>query len=104
VISVGKLGPPESGWPIMRADLVEPPARADRQAHHEGSRGNAAEEPLSVDRLIYFSDAVFAIAATLLVLDIGIPPGLDSPGFHRALVGVLPAIAVRLLREYHNQS
>ncbi|MEV5925061.1 TMEM175 family protein [Streptomyces cellulosae] len=36
------------------------------------------------------SDGVFAIAITLLVLDIQVPQGLDSDGFHEALRDVLP--------------
>ncbi|MET8598041.1 MULTISPECIES: TMEM175 family protein [Streptomyces] len=36
------------------------------------------------------SDGVFAIAITLLVLDIHVPQGLDSDGFHQALGDVVP--------------
>lgn len=42
------------------------------------------------DRLVALSDGVFAIAITLLVLDIQVPQGLDSDGFHEALRDVLP--------------
>lgn len=42
------------------------------------------------DRLLALSDGVFAIAITLLVLDIHVPQGLDSDGFHEALGDVLP--------------
>ncbi|MEU2320763.1 TMEM175 family protein [Streptomyces althioticus] len=36
------------------------------------------------------SDGVFAIAITLLVLDIHVPQGLDSDGFHQAVGDVVP--------------
>lgn len=42
------------------------------------------------DRLLALSDGVFAIAITLLVLDIHVPQGLDSDGFHQALGDVVP--------------
>ncbi len=41
------------------------------------------------DRLVALSDGVFAIAVTLLVLDIDVPPGLNDAGFHEALGDVL---------------
>lgn len=48
-----------------------PPARIVR------NNGRVAEQPtpLSLDRTVYFSDAVFAIAMTLLALDLPIPTG-----------------------------
>ncbi|MFI1418703.1 TMEM175 family protein [Streptomyces sp. NPDC020731] len=42
------------------------------------------------ERLIALADGVFAIAITLLVLDVSVPRGLDSGEFHRALGDVLP--------------
>ena len=47
--------------------------------------------------MLYFSDAVFAISATLLVLDIRLPSGLSSAQFTRALREQLPAIAAYAL-------
>ncbi len=41
------------------------------------------------ERLVALSDGVFAIAVTLLVLDIDVPPGLNDAGFHEALGDVL---------------
>jgi uncharacterized membrane protein len=50
-------------------------------------------EPVAADRLLLFSEAVFAISATLLVLDIPVPAGLGSAQFLPALRDQLPAIA-----------
>ncbi|MFG2894757.1 TMEM175 family protein [Streptomyces sp. NPDC048248] len=41
-------------------------------------------------RLLALSDGVFAIAMTLLALDITLPSGLDPAGFERALADVTP--------------
>ncbi|WP_244176871.1 TMEM175 family protein [Streptomyces albus] len=48
-------------------------------------------------RVETLSDGVFAIAMTLLALDISVPAGLDSAGFHQALSDVLPNIAAYAL-------
>ncbi|MCT7351481.1 TMEM175 family protein [Streptomyces sp. 15-116A] len=42
------------------------------------------------ERLVTLADGVFAIAITLLVLDLSVPPGLDSAAYHEALREVLP--------------
>lgn len=49
------------------------------------------------DRLIALSDGIFAIAMTLLALDIRVPAGLDDEGFHDALVEALPDLAAYVL-------
>ncbi|MEU8680030.1 TMEM175 family protein [Streptomyces sp. NPDC048611] len=46
----------------------------------------------SADRLLALSDGVFAIAMTLLALDIALPGGLDSAGFAQALRDVMPKV------------
>ncbi|CAL9645565.1 TMEM175 family protein [Streptomyces griseomycini] len=42
------------------------------------------------ERLVALADGVFAIAITLLVLDLSVPQGLDSEGYHQALDDLLP--------------
>ncbi|MFI2424568.1 TMEM175 family protein [Streptomyces sp. NPDC018955] len=44
------------------------------------------------ERLIALADGVFAIAITLLVLDISVPQGLDSEEFHQALGDTVPSL------------
>ncbi|GAA2308483.1 DUF1211 domain-containing membrane protein [Streptomyces caniferus] len=51
----------------------------------------------SAGRLLALSDGVFAIAMTLLALDIKLPDGLDSAGFTRALGDVMPKVWAYLL-------
>ncbi|MFE1171080.1 TMEM175 family protein [Streptomyces sp. NPDC058773] len=46
----------------------------------------------SATRLLALSDGVFAIAMTLLALDIALPDGLDSAGFAQALRDVMPKV------------
>ncbi|CAL9649111.1 hypothetical protein SUDANB176_06563 [Streptomyces sp. enrichment culture] len=42
------------------------------------------------ERLVALADGVFAIAITLLVLDLSVPQGLNSEEYHRALGDLLP--------------
>jgi uncharacterized membrane protein len=46
----------------------------------------------SAVRLLALSDGVFAIAMTLLALDIRLPVGLDPDGFEEALADVMPSV------------
>ena len=45
---------------------------------------------MSLDRMVFFSDAVFAIALTLLALDLKLPSGIPPEGLDDALIAALP--------------
>jgi uncharacterized membrane protein len=58
-------------------------------AAHAGARGDPrSEQPSSLHRLINFSDAVFAIAATLLFINL-VPPRTSSEVYEQALLDYL---------------
>jgi uncharacterized membrane protein len=66
--------------------------------HHSGGGGQAVEPDLDavvLERVIFFSDAVFAIAITLLALDLRLPDvkGRTNADLVRALGDLLPAVA-----------
>ena len=51
---------------------------------HENDQGAA--------RLLVLSDGIYAIAMTLLVINVAIPANLDDAAFHNALGGALPKL------------
>ncbi|MET7683461.1 TMEM175 family protein [Streptomyces sp. NPDC005423] len=50
------------------------------------------EDGTGMARLVALSDGIYAIAMTLLVIDVSIPGHLDSAAFHRALREALPSL------------
>ena len=55
----------------------------------EGKKDHPARDELGLERLIFFSDAVFAIAITLLALDLRLPGGGESPDNAQLLAQLL---------------
>ena len=53
--------------------------------------------PVQADRVLAFSDAVFAIAITLLTLELRLPPGLQGSAFTTELRHLLPSLGAYAL-------
>ncbi|HTS15030.1 MAG TPA: TMEM175 family protein [Candidatus Sulfotelmatobacter sp.] len=67
-----------------------------------GAGGSPAVSPSgrTVDRLVQFSDGVFTVALTLLVVDLGVPdlaPGVTEADLQRALQAQIPNVLAFLL-------
>ncbi|WP_333769376.1 TMEM175 family protein [Streptomyces sp. IBSBF 2435] len=75
-------GPLSAGNPNGRL----PAAHAVREIHLENE---TAIEARASDRLIHFSDAVVAIAITLLALELPVPAGRDVSAFWKSLLSLV---------------
>jgi uncharacterized membrane protein len=60
-----------------------------RPAASQGQSPAAEPDPVGLERLIFFSDAVFAIAITLLTLDIRLPASGGAPSNEELLAQLL---------------
>jgi uncharacterized membrane protein len=63
---------------------------------HKPALGERTEKAIDFERIVLFSDAVFAIAITLLALEVRVPE-VDADVFPQALLGLLPRIGVYAL-------
>jgi uncharacterized membrane protein len=76
----------------------------ERQASRRDRREDLREQrrliwggPVDADRVLAFSDAVFAIAITLLTLELWLPPGLQGSAFTTQLRHLLPSLGAYAL-------
>lgn len=69
--------------PVAETDPPQPPQP------HENTPGTA--------RLIALSDGIFAIAMTLLVINVAVPANLPDAAFHKALSDALPSLGAFVL-------
>jgi hypothetical protein len=78
--------------------------RARRRARRHEQRQQARKQqlvlwggPVEAGRVLAFSDAVFAIAITLLTINLEVRPGLHGAAFTRAVHQLLPALGAYAL-------
>jgi uncharacterized membrane protein len=72
-------------------------SRRDRREDLREQRRLIWGGPVDADRVLAFSDAVFAIAITLLTLQLQLPPGLQGSAFTTELRHLLPSLGAYAL-------
>ena len=72
-------------------------SRRDRREDLRKQRRLIWGGPVDADRVLAFSDAVFAIAITLLTLELRLPPGLQGSAFTTELRHLLPSLGAYAL-------
>ena len=74
--------------------------RARRRAQRQQNREQQLAlwgGPVEASRVLAFSDAIFAIAITLLTINLEVRPGLHGAAFVAALLQLLPALGAYAL-------
>jgi uncharacterized membrane protein len=85
-------------WQQLGAWRQQQRARRQQQRQRQRERNRRLwGGPVEADRVLAFSDTIFAIAITLLTLNLEVPAGLHGTGFTRALHQVLPALGAYVL-------
>ena len=78
----------------MANEAHQKKTEAEKAEPRTASVTHAGNDRLGLDRLIFFSDAVFAIAITLLALDINLPPtdsdDISSAEMWRLIASLMP--------------
>jgi uncharacterized membrane protein len=63
----------------------------------QSEQRSQADSSLEIERLVFFSDAVIAIAITLLAISIGLPAGVTPETLPREILNLIPQFGVYAL-------
>jgi uncharacterized membrane protein len=64
-------------------------SKLQKTTPNELKQDSKPENRLAMERLVFFSDAVFAIAITILILDIRLPAGAEAAGSRELLLSLV---------------
>jgi uncharacterized membrane protein len=85
---------------VAFAGCLAGPRRARRREQRQRNRDQQVAQwggPVEAGRVLAFSDAIFAIAITLLTINLEVRPGLHGAAFVAALHQLLPALGAYAL-------